>query len=81
MQLGNGVNNGGLCINSGYFIGMGIKNPSTRLHIEHASTTASCSSCGLYVYDPNTEAGNSYKLPADRNVRSGGNSYKLPGLE
>lgn len=39
-------------------VGIGTNNPNTKLHIEHASTSANASAGGLYLYNPNTGAGN-----------------------
>ena len=51
-------------------VGIGTTNPSTRLHIEHASTSPDGWSGGLYVYNPNDAANHCSVI----GVRIGGKS-------
>ena len=51
-------------------VGIGTTNPSTRLHIQHASTSPDGWSGGLYVYNPNDAANHCSVI----GVRIGGKS-------
>jgi hypothetical protein len=71
-----GVSGGALCINSFNNIGIGTNNPSTRLHIEHASTSANGANGGLYLYNPNNIANHCSIL----GLRIGGSTANRCGI-